>query len=58
MKGITAIALGVLLFASCTTDEQRFNREIAEIEDYIATTGLDFTPLNRFCITTLQKRGI
>ena len=42
MKGFTAIALGVILFASCTTDEQRFNNEIAEIEDYISSTGLDF----------------
>tara|TARA_B100000927_G_scaffold123813_1_gene99809 strand:- start:1249 stop:1698 length:450 start_codon:yes stop_codon:yes gene_type:complete len=43
MKGFTAIALGIILFASCTTDEQRFNNEIAEIEDYISSTGLDFT---------------
>jgi len=44
MTRFTAIAFGLLLFASCTTDEQRFQQEIAEIEDYIASTGLDFTP--------------
>ena len=33
----------LVLFVACTTDEARLNREIAEIENYIATTGLDFT---------------
>ena len=35
--------LMLILFVACTTEEARFNREIAEIEAYVATTGLDFT---------------
>ena len=43
MKKTIPFLLLLLLFVTCTTDEARLNREIAEIENYIATTGLDFT---------------
>ena len=43
MKKALPFLLVLVLFVACTTEEARFNREIAEIEDYIATTGLDFT---------------
>ena len=43
MKKTIPFLLLLLLFVTCTTDEARLNREIAEIESYIATTGLDFT---------------
>jgi len=43
MKKALPFLLALVLFVACTTEEARFNREIAEIEDYIATTGLDFT---------------
>jgi len=43
MKKTIPFLLLLLLFVTCTNDEARLNREIAEIENYIATTGLDFT---------------
>ena len=43
MKKVLPYLLLLFLFMACTTDEARLNREIAEIESYIATTGLDFT---------------
>jgi FKBP-type peptidyl-prolyl cis-trans isomerase FkpA len=43
MKKTLPFLLMLVLFVACTTDEARLNREIAEIENYIATTGLDFT---------------
>ena len=43
MKKTIPFLLMLVLFVACTTDEARLNREIAEIENYIATTGLDFT---------------
>ena len=58
MKKFTAIALEVVLFASCTTDEQRFNNEIAEIEDYISSTGLDFLLQAQDCITISHRRAM
>ena len=57
MKKIFAICFGVFVLNSCTTDEQRFNREIAEIEDYIATTGLDFTPTGTGLYYHVTKEG-
>jgi FKBP-type peptidyl-prolyl cis-trans isomerase FkpA len=43
MRKFTAFVFALVALMGCTTDEQRFNREIAEIEDYIASTGLEFT---------------
>ena len=57
MKKILAICFGVLILNSCTTDEQRFNQEIAEIEDYIASTGLDFTPTGTGLYYHVTKEG-
>lgn len=44
MRTPILLTIAALWLSACTTDERRFENEVAEIEAFIASTGLDFTP--------------
>jgi hypothetical protein len=42
MKKLFLLIFSAALLTSCVSDERRLERELADIDDYILSTGLDF----------------
>ncbi|MEY2964078.1 MAG: hypothetical protein RL754_1339 [Bacteroidota bacterium] len=51
------VASATMILSACTTDERRFENEVAEIEAYIATTGLDFQTDGNGVFYHIEKEG-
>ncbi|CAI8364677.1 MAG: FKBP-type peptidyl-prolyl cis-trans isomerase [Schleiferiaceae bacterium] len=57
MKNFLLLAVAAFLMTSCVSDERRLERELADIDAYIESTGLDFQPTGTGLYYHIEKEG-
>jgi len=57
MKKLFLLIFSAALLTSCVSDERRLERELADIDDYILSTGLDFEASGTGLYYFIEKEG-